>query len=565
MRKALPSLLAAMLLAAVMASFGAAVSAQDVQPDRGGRLELMAANDLTTLDNSQVLDLDYNMVAGALYEGLYHFNPDGELEEGLADGLPDISEDGLVYTFRLKPGAMFAGPDFVPREVTAADVAYGLTRALDPAPAGAPAPSWGGGYLFAIAGAQAFAECGIVEAEITDADERATIVAACKDELGGVSGIEVVDEQTLQVTLAEPTSTFVLGLTIATSWPVPQEAVEARGEDFANNPVAAGPFYVKQWNKGSDITIARNPGYVDPELPYLDEIYVDLGVDENTQKLRLETGEADGVFEQFALSPQSLRELREVPTLTLAESVGPRIFYLALNNDGVLGDKALRQAVAQAMTTDFTIRFGGLAKPWNQLMSSTSAQSDPEGTVTYAHDPEAAAALLESAGYDGTPLKIVYDVTDPYTTQNASQLTQDLEAVGFAVELIGLQKSEFYNAIYDPAAFDISSTYWSADYPDAQDFISTNFICASIDVLNISRFCDEDIDEAFFATERMEFGPERDAALLEVQQRLIDELAGVPVMEVTPQAVFGERVGDIPTLATYAPFDWKRAWVKADG
>ena len=86
-----------------------------------------------------------------------------------------------------------------------------------------------------------------------------------------------------------------------------------------------------------------------------------------------------------------------------------------------------------------------------------------------------------------------------------------------------------------------------------------------IDVLNISRFCDEAIDEAFFATEAMAFGPERDAALLEVQQRLIDELAGVPVMEVTPQVVFGERVGDIPTLATYAPFDWKRAWVKADG
>ncbi|MEA2026938.1 MAG: ABC transporter substrate-binding protein, partial [Chloroflexota bacterium] len=243
---------------------------------------------------------------------------------------------------------------------------------------------------------------------------------------------------------------------------------------------------------------------------------------------------------------------------------GPRIFYLALNNDGILGDKDLRQAVAHAMTSDFTVRFGGLAKPWNQLMSSTSAQSDPEGTVTYAHDPEAASALLESAGYDGTPLKLVYDVTDPYTTQNASQLTQDLEAVGFAVELVGLQKSEFYNAIYDPAAFDISSTYWSADYPDAQDFISTNFICGMIDVLNISRFCDESIDEAFFATESMEFGPERDAALLEVQQRLIDELAGVPVMEVTPQSAFGERVGDIPTLATYAPFDWKRAWVKAD-
>ncbi len=541
MKKVLPTLLLGVLLAAVVAPAGV-VAAAEGEPDHGGRLELVAANDLTTLDNSQVLDLDYNMAAGALYEGLYHFNPDGELEAGLADGMPEISDDGLVYTFTLKPGAMFAGPAFEPREVTAADVAYGIERALDPSPTGAPAASWGSGYLFPIKGAAAF-----------NAGEANT-----------VEGLKVIDDHTLEVTLEQPTSTFLLGLTIATSWPVPKEAVEARGEDFGNSPVGAGPFYVREWNKGSDITIVRNPGYVDPDLPYLDEIYVDLGVDENTQKLRLESGETDGVFDQFALSPQSLRELRETPGITLVDSVGPRIFYLALNNDGVFADKELRQAVAQAMTTDFTVRFGGLAKPWNQLMSSTSLQSDPEGTVTYAHDPEAAAALLASAGYDGTAVKIVYDVTDPYTTQNATALTQDLEAVGFTVELVGLQKTEFYNAIYDPSAFDISSTYWSADYPDAQDFVSTNFICDMIDVLNISRFCDPSIDEAFLATESMAFGPERDAALLEVQQRLIDEVAGVPVMEVTPPSVFGERVGDIPTLATYAPFDWKRAWVKAD-
>jgi len=536
-----PTLLLSLVLAAVMLP-STAVLAQDMEPQRGGRLELVAANDLTTLDNSQVLDLDYNMVAGALYEGLYHFNSDGELEAGLADGMPEISDDGLVYTFSLKPGAMFAGRDFEPREVNAADVAYGIERALDPAPAGAPAASWGGGYLFPIKGAAEF--------NAGEADS--------------VEGLKVIDDHTLEVTLEAPTTTFILGLTIATSWPVPEEAVEERGEDFGNSPVGAGPFYVQEWNKGSDITIVRNPGYVDPGLPYLDEIFVDLGVDENTQKLRLESGETDGVFDQFALSPQSLRELADAPGVTLVDSVGPRIFYLALNNDGIFADKDLRQAVAHAVTTDFTVRFGGLAKPWNQLMSSTSVQSDPDGTITYAHDPDTAADLLESAGYDGTPVKIVYDVTDPYTTQNATALTQDLEAVGFTVELTGLQKGEFYNVIYDPSAFDISSTYWSADYPDAQDFISTNFICDTIDVLNISRFCDESIDEDFFATESMEFGPERDAALLEVQQQLIDELAGIPVMEVTPQAVFTERVGDIPTLATYAPFDWKRAWVKAD-
>jgi ABC-type transport system substrate-binding protein len=327
--------------------------------------------------------------------------------------------------------------------------------------------------------------------------------------------------------------------------------------------VGAGPFSVAGWNKGSDITLARNEGYVDPELPYLDEIHVDLGVDENTQVLRLESGEADGVFEPFTIGPANLRTLAEAPGVTVTDAVGPRIYYLALENGGILGSRDLRLAVAHAVTRDFTAQFGDLARPWNQLMGSTTVQSDPEGTRIYPHDPEVAAEYLDSGGYDGTPVKIIYDVSDPYGSANATALRQDLEAVGFTVELTGMQSGEFFGGgVYAPAVRDLSSTYWSADYPDAQDYISTNFVCGSF--LNISHFCDEDIDAAFFETEQMPFGPERDAALLEVQQRLIDEVAGVPVMEVTPQVVYGPRVGDMPTLATYAPYDWKRAWVKAD-
>ena len=117
MRKVLPTLLFSLLLSTVMVASGAlAVTAQE--PERGGRLELVALNDPRTLDNNQAVDtIEYNTVAGALFEGLYHFTPEGELVAALAEGMPEVSEDGLVYTFTLKPGAMFAGPDFEPREV----------------------------------------------------------------------------------------------------------------------------------------------------------------------------------------------------------------------------------------------------------------------------------------------------------------------------------------------------------------------------------------------------------------------------------------------------------------
>jgi ABC-type transport system substrate-binding protein len=514
------------------------------EPVRGGTIELLALNDLATLDNSQaVSSIDYNLVAGALFEGLYQFNNAGELEARLADGMPDVSDDGLVYTFRLRQGAMFAGPDFEPREVVADDVAYGLLRALDPNTL--PAPSWGGGYLFPIQGAPAFAS----------------------GESETVEGVEVVDDHTLRITLSEPTTTFVFGLTIATSWPLPREAVEERGEGFADRPVGAGPFYVQEWNKGRDITVIQNPGYVDGNLPYLDAMHIDLGVDENTHVLRLESGEADASFEQFNLTPPAIRQLRGNADINIQPTVGPRIFYLALNNWGIFENKDLRLAAAHAVTRDFVAQFGDLATPWNQLMSSTSLQSDPDGTRIYPSDQDKARKYLEVAGYDGTPVRVIYDVTDPYASANSTALKQDLEGVGFTVDLQGMQSTEFFGALGD-VAYDISSTYWSADYPDAQDFISTNFVCFQVDPpwgLNISRFCDEDIDTAFRATERMAFGPERDAALRAVQQSLIDEVAGVPVMEVNPPVVWGQRVGEIVSLATYAPFDWKRAWLKSGG
>lgn len=507
-------------------------------------MRLAATSDLITLDNSQAVNTqDYSMTAGALYEGLYHIDASGELVPGLAADLPEVSDDGLVYTITLQEGAMFAGPDFTPRQVTAEDAAYGMLRALDPNTL--PAPSWGGGYLYPIKGAPEFAA----------------------GEADSVEGLRVVDDLTLEITLSAPNTSFIFGLTVATSWPVPSEAVEERGEDFGNRPVGAGPFYVSEWNKGESITIARNEGYVDPDLPYLDAITIDLQVDPNTQVLRLQNGEVDALFEPYTLPQASLLQLLEDPNIAphITPSVGPTIYYLSMNAQGMFANRDLRLAVAHAFTRDFVAQFGEQAKEWNQIYSSTTEQSDP-GTAVPEYDTDLAQQLLESGGYDGSAVRIIYDVTDPFTSAISTSLKQDLEAIGMEVELVGLQPAQFFSpdGYQDPKNYDISPTYWRQDYPDGQDYISTNFVCAQVEPpygLNVARYCNEEVDALLAETDALPFGPERDALLRRIQQMIIDDAAGIPAMEVTSPVIASASVGQIASIPTYAPFDWKLAWL----
>jgi len=81
---------------------GGGSGGSNASPRHGGTLDLTAQDDLTILDNSQAVSpVDYELTAGALYDGLYHINHQGSLEPGLADGMPTISTDGLMYTIKL--------------------------------------------------------------------------------------------------------------------------------------------------------------------------------------------------------------------------------------------------------------------------------------------------------------------------------------------------------------------------------------------------------------------------------------------------------------------------------
>jgi len=512
-------------------------------PQQGGTLKLADANDVVTLDNSQAVStIDYSLTAGALYEGLYHVDQDGNIVSALATDLPTVSEDGLIYTITIRPNAMFAGPGFTPRAVTAQDAAYGMERALDPNTK--PAPSWGGGYLYGIQGASEFASGGA----------------------SSVSGIKVVDPSTLEITLTQPASTFIYDLTIATSWPVPQEAVESAGDAFGDSPVGAGPFSLDQWNKGQSMVLKANPGYVDPTFPYLDELDLALNVDTNTQVLQLQNGTIDAPAEPFFLPQAAIQQLSQDDSITMTPTTGPTVYYWALNNEGILKNADLRTAIAMAINRDVTKQFGTEARPWTQIYSSVTKQTDPN-LQAIPYDPTGAQAMLTQAGYNGETIKVIYDATDPFASAMSTSLQQDLKAIGVTVQIKGLQQAAYFgdSGYNNPKNYDMLPTYWREDYPDGQDYISTNFVCAQVPPpgLNVARYCNKDVDSMLARSDALPFGSERDQILQQIQQTVVSDAAGVGTMQVDWPAISTQRVGALVTIPTYAPFEWRSCWVKA--
>ena len=185
--------------------------------------------------------MDWGTVAQLLFNGLYVFDQDKNLVPDLADGMPDISSDGLAYTVHLKTGVMFHNG----RELTAADVKFSIERNSKP-----NSGSWNATQpMQNVVGGPA-----VIDGSADTAD-----------------GIKAVDDHTVEFDLLSPDAYFVNSLTLVTNSIVPQEVVEAEGEDFGFKPVGTGPFMFGEWTPGQKITFIRNPNYFVPGLPYLDE------------------------------------------------------------------------------------------------------------------------------------------------------------------------------------------------------------------------------------------------------------------------------------------------------
>jgi ABC-type dipeptide/oligopeptide/nickel transport system permease component len=205
---------------ALLAALALPAAAQEAMPDPyapdpaatpGGSITITYKDDVATLDPAIGYDWQNWSMIKSLFDGLMDYVPGTtELRPGLAQSY-EISDDGLTYTFKLRPGVTFHNG----REMTAEDVKYSLDRVTDP-----ETLSPGAGFFGAIAGLR------------RGHGRRGR----------GAVGRDRVDPQTVQVTLSRPDATFLHVMALNFASVVPREAVEEFGPDFGRNPVGTGAF-----------------------------------------------------------------------------------------------------------------------------------------------------------------------------------------------------------------------------------------------------------------------------------------------------------------------------------
>ena len=226
-------------------------------PAGEGTLNLYGIDPLT-LDPALSSEMTSHEYVMQLFSGLVRPGDDLEPTGDIAQSW-QVSDDGRTYTFSLRQDVKFHDG----RQVTAGDFKYSWERACAPETGSMTAAT----YLGDIAG---------VGEVLSGASE-------------GISGVKVVGDFTLEVTIDAPKSYFLSKLTYPTAFVVDRADVEAGGE-WWRNPNGTGPFRLKQWDEGELLVLERNELYYG-ELARVNEVAFHLwgGMPMNMY----ETGEID--------------------------------------------------------------------------------------------------------------------------------------------------------------------------------------------------------------------------------------------------------------------------------
>ena len=466
----------------------------------------------TGFDPTRTSDYYSGMVIEAIFDRLLTYDylaRPAKLVPQAAESLPQITDNGKTYTFKIKKGIYFTpDPAFKgkKRELTAEDYAYSIKRFFDPRNRSPYA------FLF--------------EGKIVGLDEQGAKAkkAGRFDYDTNVAGIEVPDRYTLRIHLKEIDYGLSHILAFDLSGAVAREVIEAYGEDTNAHPVGSGPYRLKQYTRSSKIVLEANPGYrgkiwdfqpgddpLDKEivaqmqgkkLPAIGNVEISIMEETQSRWLAFEKGETDLEYQLWDIAPTfmtadgKLRPAFVKRGIKLNRTVDPEIVYTYFNMQEKIGDQpnpvggyskeriALRRAIAMAYKIEDQVRIirKGQAVRAEHPIPPGIAGYDPNYVNSIPYDPRTANALLDKFGYkkgtdgyrtmpDGKPLLFRYSSLPTERDRQFDELMKrSLDSIGIRLEIHKDRFAELLK-LEKRCRLMMHGAAWIADYPDGDNFM----------------------------------------------------------------------------------------------
>ncbi|MBI3978176.1 MAG: ABC transporter substrate-binding protein [Chloroflexi bacterium] len=453
------------------------------QAKRGGTIRVATKPDFTVFDPAHSDDYQSWTMAFQIFDGLYYFDKDGKLQEGIADGMPKISPDGLTYTIKLKKGVKFHNG----REVEAADFKYSWERILNP-----KEKAFGNRFIRLVEGGQ----------EILDGKSM------------DLKGVKIPDKYTLELHLSQVSASFLYNLGTSYLMVVPREEVEKLGEDFGRKPVGTGAYKLQEWKLGQIGVFVRNESYFKKGLPNIDRIEYHLGIDPQLALLKLERGEVD-----FLLDGVPMAEFASIttdpkwkPYLTSSEQYNVSGLYLNVTwppFDNIKVRTAVGLALDRKRIVQLLQGFATLANGWLPPTLPGARTDRPP----FEYNLDKAKALLKEAGHaDGFAVEFPY-TGSTITDKVVPAIQADLAKVGIKLDLKQVSTATGYAMRSSDKGVPMGVGGKGSNTPDLYDWMA-NPTCETERISSITRNCMQELDALVFEAEKLPNNPEKRRELM---------------------------------------------------
>lgn len=361
-----------------------------------------------------------------IYEGLFELDENLEPKEQLCESYT-VDADYKEWTFKLRQGVKFHNGD----EMKAEDV---------------------------VASLNCWAANNVAAPSVITAGEK----------------FEKVDDYTVKISLTKPALTLLNVLTSPCQFAaiMPEKCVNSRTSTGVTEYIGTGPMKFEEWKQDSYVRFSRNEEYTSlgyaltgeagDKTIYYKEVYYYIVTDSSIRTAGIQSGEYD--ISQ-SISYDDLSMLKANPEIKIVNNTVGNYAVCLDKKNGSFENEKVRQAAQYAIDVDeimaVVVPDEDYVDKYSSYMYKNGAWGTDSGSQYWNQkDTAKAKQLLQESGYDGTPIVMLSTTAYPTWVDGSLILKQQLEAVGFSVDLQIYDWATMLDMKKDPSKFDCALLWW---------------------------------------------------------------------------------------------------------